>query len=191
MATTTKARTLQDRLDLLRERHGCPRPRSPSSEAKVSSRGLRDPQPRHRRRGDSRLALPDRLDHEGMDGDPRHAARRRGRDRPRRAGAPVSAELPGGRRPGVRSGDDSPPADAYERHRRRSLRRRRPRRRRASTVCGNLRGATAGASARRDDVVLQHRLHGARPRASRSSRTPSGTTSPHAPGSNRSSSPTP
>ena len=59
----------------------------------------RRPEQGDRRRGHARLALPDRIDHEGVDGDARHAARRRGTARPRRARRRRAARLPG-RRPG-------------------------------------------------------------------------------------------
>ena len=98
----------------------------------------------------------------------RHAARRRGARRPRRAGAPVPAELPASPTTasseavtirhllthtsgidGDHFADTGRGDDALERY---------------VASCAELRRS----SARRDDVVLQHRLHGARPRASRS-----------------------
>ena len=132
-STSTTTPSQQDGSTTLRE---APRARGLGRRAarrRDRRRRLRRAQPRHRCRGDDRLAVPDRLDHEGLDGDRRHAARRRGGRRAGRAAS--SLHLPISRWPtrGGRSGDDPPSADAFERHRRRQLRRHRPRRRCAST----------------------------------------------------------
>ena len=60
-------------------------------------------QPGHRRRGDDRQPLPDRLDHQALHGQPGHAVRRARPARPGRAGGDVPARAPGRRtrpRPG-------------------------------------------------------------------------------------------
>ena len=97
--------------------------------------------------------------------------------------APVRRYLPGlprRRRGRVGGGDDPPPADAHERDRRRPLRRHRPRRRRARRLRRELCGAAAGASARGDDVVLQHRLLDPRPHRRGRHRRGLGRGAPHA-----------
>ena len=90
---------------------------------------LRPAQQDDRRRDDRRLRLPDRLDDQGLDGDGRDAARRRGQARSRRADRRRAARA-GAR--GSGRGDarhDAPPSHAHERHRRRRLHRHGARRR--------------------------------------------------------------
>ena len=78
-------------------------------------------------------------------------------------GADVSARVRRRRSGGVRGGDAAPPALAHQRDRRRQLRRLRPRRRLPRTLRRVVRHARADPSARRHDVVLQHRLLDPRP----------------------------
>ena len=81
--------------------------------------------------------------------------------------APVRTYLPGlsCRRSGrLRGGHAAPSALAHERHRRRPLRRLRPRRRLPRALRRVVLVARADSSARRHDVVLQHRLLGPRSR---------------------------
>ena len=92
-------------------------------------RVVRRAQHRHRRAGHRRLALPDRLDHQGLDGDGRHAAGRRGAARPGRPGRRGAARAAARRPRRHQAGDAAAPAHPHQRHRRRRLHRHRPRRR--------------------------------------------------------------
>ena len=83
-AGTLDAAHWQRRLAELAERHRVPgaalgilRMR-PGRRRRAASRPRRRAEQGDRRRGDHRLGLPDRLDHQGLDRDGRHAARRRG-----------------------------------------------------------------------------------------------------------------
>ena len=82
-----------------------------------------------RRRDDAGLALPDRLDHQGLDRDDGHAAGRGGPAVARLDGRRRAAGCPARRRGLERGGDGPAPADPHQRDRRRHLHRHRPRRR--------------------------------------------------------------
>ena len=73
----------------------CPAPSSASSHGDDTvERGVRRPQQAHRPAGHHRRGLPDRLDQQGVDGHGRHAAGRRGKARPRRAGGRGASRAP-------------------------------------------------------------------------------------------------
>ena len=98
-------------------------------------RGVRRAQPGHRCRGDDRLAVPDRVDHQGLDGHGRDGSGRRGLVE---LDAPVRKYVPGFGS-SIRTSPSrsrSGTADALERDRRRPLRRHRPRRRRDRALRG-------------------------------------------------------
>ena len=70
MSLAIDSPTLQERLHDLREEHDVPGASvAVLRDGDGRRRRLRDAQPRHRRRGDDRLAVPDRVDHEGLDCD--------------------------------------------------------------------------------------------------------------------------
>ncbi len=95
---------------------------------------------------------------QGVDGDGRHAARRRGAARPgrpdRRGAARAAARRP--RR--HQAGHHAAPAHAHQRHRRRRVHRHRPRRRLPGEVRRRARRRRPEPPARRDLVLLQLRL---------------------------------
>jgi len=151
----------------VRPRGAARRPRRfPRHPAHQSERGrrragrgrVRRAQQGHRSAGHHRLAVPDRVDHQGVDGHGGYAAGGRRTSRPRRA-APRGAARPAADGPGRhQAGDHAPPADPHQRHRRRRLHRHRPRRR----LPGAVRGAPGPAGPEPSDrghlVVLQLRL---------------------------------
>ena len=121
---------------------------------------------RHRPAPSRRLDLPDRLHHQGLDGDRGHAARRRGTAD---LDTPVVEVLPDLRLPDAevtRTRHRPAPADPHERHRRRRVHRHRPRRRLPRELRRAAGGRSAEPPARRDVVLLQRRLLAARARSS-------------------------
>lgn len=127
--------------------------------------GVRDPRCAEQEdggRGHRGLAVPDRLDLQGMDVDRGDAARRRGAARPRRADRRRAARTaPVGPR-GDQARHHAALADAHQRHRRRYLHRHRPRRRLRREVRRPAGRGRAEPSSRRDFLLLQlgFRPHG-------------------------------
>ena len=135
----------------------CP---APSSASCATRRGREDElveaaygtaEPGDRRRRRRRLGVPDRLDHQGLDGDGRHAAGRRGPARARHPGRRGAARAAALRPRRHQARHDPAPADPHQRHRRRRLHRHRPRRRLPGEVRRAARrgGARTTRSARR------------------------------------------
>ncbi len=114
-----------------------PRARRPARHPAVLTRRrrrarhhvVRRAQQPHRRVRHRRVALPDRLDLQGLDGHRRHAAGRRGPARARRADRGGAARPPACRPRRHQERHPATPAHPHQRHRRRRLHRHRPRRR--------------------------------------------------------------
>ena len=126
-------------------------------------RRRRRPQQGHRRRGDARLGLPDRLDHQALDQHAGHAAGRRGQGRPRRADPHLPAGVPDRRRGGRRADHRAPAAQPHRRLRGRHLHRHRRRRRLRREVPRRAARGAAAVPARRAVLLQQRRLLRARP----------------------------
>ena len=154
------AEAWQERLVELMTRHRVPGATLGILEdGSLTSTGAGGPQQGDRRRGHARLAVPDRLDHEGLDGHARHAAGGRGAARPRRARGGGPPGVPRGRPRRDELGDHPPPPDAHERHRRGRVHGHGPRRRLPRALRRWHGGGRPESPARRHVVVLQLGLH--------------------------------
>ena len=151
-----------------RARAQAPRPRCGAGHPAARRRRGRPGEPRRaeqgdRRRGHRRLGVPDRLDHQGVDGDRRDAAGRRRTAEAGRADHRRPARAAAGRPGRHQEGDAAAPADPHQRHRRRRVHRHRPRRRLPREVRRDPRPGRADPSARRDAVLLQLGVRPGRP----------------------------
>ena len=148
----------QRRLEVLAKKHHVPGAQLGILDGRRPGRGgVRRPQQPHRPARHHGVGVPDRLDHQGLDGHGRHAAGRRGPARPRHPGRRGAARAPAVRPRRHQEGHDAAPAHPHQRHRRRRLHRHRPRRRLPREVRRAARRRRAEPPARRDLVLLQLR----------------------------------